>query len=213
MKDEGYVKYQCNHKKAEWNTQELKLNLEIESKVNELDRLRTSLFDVNFIGIYRNGIGFGNVSIKYPNLKNDECFIISATGTGGARELGLEGYCLVTKTDILNNTVHCQGPLAASSESMSHAAIYQASNITDCIVHIHHKKLFTNLTEQENMIRTPKNVAYGTVEMAEHLGEIAKNNPLGACVLMEGHEDGIIFYGTSIIQVQNQISFCLAILD
>ncbi len=213
MQDEGYVKYQCFHQKADWHTNGLKINEKTLQEFNELDILRTELFDVHFIGQYPNGLGYGNVSLRCPINENQNSLIISATATGGARELGLDGYCLVTKADIKNNLVYCLGPLAASSETLTHVAIYQNTPEVNFVVHIHHKKLFEVLLNQQNILKTPKNIEYGSVEMANSLGKIAKAYPMEGCVLMEGHEEGIIFYGTSLIQVQSQISFVAMLLE
>ncbi len=206
--DEGYVKFNSQHQEVEWGQEKLTINAELMDKIKQIDLLRTDLFDAGYIGLNENEIGYGNVSIRYFNELNpdSEKFIISATSTGGARELGLDGYCLVTDYNILNNQVICMGPLPASSETMSHAAIYHVCKNVNCVVHIHNKFLFEGLLLQENVLKTPKSVAYGTVQMAQCLSEIAQNNPLEACIVMEGHQDGIIFYGLNINQVRRLIS-------
>ena len=72
MFDEGYVKFKCHHDTVEWNNQRLPLNQELEYQLNKLDTLRTELFDARFIGMYQNGIGYGNISLRYTenNSKN-----------------------------------------------------------------------------------------------------------------------------------------------
>lgn len=219
MIDEGYVKFKCHHEITVWNSPLLPLTQELETKLKALDELRTELHDANFIGIYENGIGYGNISLRSNIITNKNSntaeviadapsnFVISATATGGARELELDGYCLVTKIDMENNMVWSTGSLPASSETITHAAIYQSSQEVNCVVHIHNRKLYDELLKQQNSLQTPKNIAYGTVEMAYSIMEIAKKYPLEACIAMAGHNEGIIIYGISIEHVKSQLAF------
>jgi len=220
MLDEGYVKFRCHHNTVEWNNPSLTLSKELETRLTALDELRTELYDAHFIGLYENGIAYGNISLRsdistanntdnvdtFDNIRSNN-FIISATSTGGARKLGLDGYCLVSKVDIEANTVWSIGPLPASSETMTHAAIYQNSQAIHCVVHVHNRKLYDALLKQENILTTPKDVPYGTVEMAYSIMDIAKKYPLEACILMAGHDEGVLFYGINIKQVRSQIAF------
>jgi len=232
MLDEGYVKFKCHHNTLEWNNPSLPLSKELKTKLNALDELRTELYDAHFIGLYETGIGYGNISLRSDistenssdntntsddtntsdntNTSDDTLsnnFIISATSTGGARELGLNGYCLVSKLDIDANTVWSTGPLPASSETMTHAAIYQSSQAINCVVHIHNRDFYDALLKQENSLKTPKYVPYGTVEMACAIMDITKKYPLEACIVMAGHDEGVLFYGISINHVRSQIAF------
>lgn len=223
MIDEGYVKFECHHNVATWNTPQLPLSPPLETKLQAIDDLRTELHDAKFIGIYENGIGYGNISLRSNIVMNNNSenveittdiatetlsnFVISATATGGARELELDGYSLVSKIDIENNAVWSTGPLQASSETMTHAAIYCTAERVNCVVHIHNRELYDALLKQENSLQTPKNIAYGTVEMAYAIMAIAKKYPLEACIAMGGHDEGIIIYGISIDHVKSQLAF------
>ncbi len=231
MIDEGYIKFNCVHTPMEWEAPELASHLNhanLAERLAELDVLRTDLHDVGFVGMYESGIGFGNISLRLKSEPvgepvnesvadsadvngvdsvENKYFIISATATGGARELGRDGYCLVTKSSKEENKVWSMGPLQASSETLTHAAIYEASPQVQYIVHIHHKQLFSALLQEKQSLKTPKNVAYGTVEMALALQDVVKSSPLEGCVVMQGHDEGIIFYATSIEQIRSLIRF------
>ncbi len=198
---DGYIKFHCEHTNAEWNSAELPVTQDFLSLFKEADLFRTKVFDQGFIGIYENGIGFGNLSFRYNNA-----FVITASATGGARELGLDGYTLVNRVDIDKNTVHSLGPLPASSETMSHASVYQHSPHVNYVLHIHNIVLFNFLKEQ-NALSTPDDIAYGTVQMADAIGTLVKQNSTEATIVMRGHEEGILIYGLSIAHLQSQLIF------
>ena len=80
--------------------------------LKELDALRTELFDAGLIGMRQDGIGYGNIS-----LRTEKGFVISATATGGIRELGADGYSLVTEWSLAGNRLSCSG--AASGQFRS----------------------------------------------------------------------------------------------
>lgn len=198
---DGYIKFHCEHTNAEWNSPELPITADFLARFKEVDNFRTKVFDQGFIGMYENGIGFGNLSFRYNNA-----FVITASATGGARELGIDGYTLVSQVDIGKNTVHSLGPLPASSETMSHASVYQHSPQVNYVLHIHNIVLF-NFLKERNALSTPEDIAYGTVQMADAIGALVKQNPTEATIVMRGHEEGILIYGLSIAHLQSQLIF------
>lgn len=198
--DEGYIKFNCQHTIAKWQDASMPLPPDMEKKLKNLDYFRTSLWRAQLIGVYENGIGYGNISVRsYEN------FIISASATGMHEILGFEGYCFIPKIDINSNCVWSVGAFKASSETMTHAAIYASAPNVNYVVHVHDKKLYTRLLAQETILKTQENIPYGTVEMAYALIGIAKENPNGACVVMGGHDEGILFYDTSLENVQKRM--------
>lgn len=208
--DEGYIKFDCQHTEAKWHDVNMPLSQEMEEKLLALDRFRTSLYYKKLIGVYENGIGYGNISMRDDKKcaifesNQEECkddFIISASATGGREILGFDGYCLIPKTEIDLNRVWSLGTLKASSETMTHAAIYRSAPKVNCVVHVHDKILYSQLLARNNIPKTQENIPYGTVEMAYALMQIAKENPLGACVVMGGHDEGILFYDIGLKQV------------
>jgi hypothetical protein len=48
---------------------------------------------------------------------------------------------------------------------------------------------------REGAPQTPAEAAFGTPEMARAVGRLAATLPPAACLVMAGHEDGIIAYG------------------
>ena len=190
-RDEGVVKYHAIHQNCELPPYKL---------LAQLDCIRTKLFDLNLVGVYPDGIGFGNVSIRYAN----GC-IISGTATGSIRTLGGNGYCYVHSFDLEKNAVCTKGLVNASSESMTHCAIYQANSTLQCVLHIHNRKLWKQLIKQGHD-STPSDVPYGTPQMAISMRDLISINPKPSGLLvMTGHDDGIIAYGSTISLAFNQI--------
>ena len=70
MIDEGYIKYQCHWRES---------SAIVEADITELNRWRSKLYQLNLIGEYDNGIGFGNISTR---LGSSQQLIISGTKTG-----------------------------------------------------------------------------------------------------------------------------------
>ena len=108
--DEGYIKFNCNWIEKEPFPSQL---------LHGINQWRSILYNLGYIGVYDNGIGFGNISIRY----HDRPFIISGTATGALKVLNENHYVLVNDYNLQLNSVTCTGLIKASSESLSHAAI------------------------------------------------------------------------------------------
>ena len=193
--DEGVVKYHAIHNKSGSPEHPL---------LGQLDEARTQLFDLGFIGAYSDGIGYGNASIR-----DQSGCIISGTATGAFRELGASGYCSILAFDIQQNTLYSEGPVSASSEAMTHCAIYKANPLIRCVLHIHGRELWSRLLE-EGCPFTPADIPYGTPQMAECMATLVKDaiTPFGILV-MAGHEEGVISYGQTIYSTLHQIKAAL----
>lgn len=185
----------------------------------ELDALRTTLFDSGWLGQSPEGIGFGNISLRANYLQQGvnkdqaqpNAFIITATGTGGARKLGPDGYCLVCDFDLSANSVKSRGPLKPSSESMSHGAIYRAAPSVMCIAHLHSLELY-NCLLAAGAPSTPIEAAFGTPHLAMALENLVAKSPLAkspmeVTIIMKGHVPGIIFYAPSLQALQACFNF------
>lgn len=168
----------------------------------ELDAARTALHDAGLIGVYPSGIGYGNISLRLA----ENLFLISGSGTGASRILGSRGYSLVCAFDPLKNTVASFGPVQASSESMTHGAIYHAASGALCVIHIHSPLLFTSLLA-EGFPRTPESVAYGTPALSREVARLTAEElpPSGGIFVTAGHDEGVFAYGESIASTLNAI--------
>jgi hypothetical protein len=186
MITEGYVKFSVRLREAD---------IESPDGLQELNTVRTELFDLGMIGILPDGVGFGNVSVK---VAGSELFFISGTATGRKRILDLHDYCRVDACSVERNEVCCSGRIRASAETLSHDAVYRANPKIGCVIHVHHKPFFLNLLKSACPATSP-DAEYGTPEMAYDIGAIVKKNPEPQGILvMTGHEDGVIAYGPNI---------------
>jgi ribulose-5-phosphate 4-epimerase/fuculose-1-phosphate aldolase len=195
MIDDGVIKYKAVH------TIRKPFNIEIFS---ELDEARTKLFDLGLIGAYSNGIGYGNVSIRYQS----GC-IISGTSTGGLRQLGSKGYSFVKNYDLNRNAVVTEGPIQASSESMTHCAIYDSNHEVRYVLHVHQLTLWERLLNR-GYPATPRDVAYGTPQMAQSIAALVKvSQSSSGLFAMAGHQEGVISYGHTISEAMYRIESLL----
>lgn len=186
MIDEGYVKYQCR-----WINQLSVSDAEIE----ELNRWRAKLYSIGAIGQYDNGIGFGNISVRIGRSLE---FIISGTQTGGLPHLTSDHYTKVTEFDWETNTVVCVGSIKASSETLTHAAIYSADSEVNAVIHVHYPQLWQKLLDR--VPTTNPNCAYGTPDMAREIISLSQQPAVKAqkIVIMSGHRDGILTFGKDL---------------
>lgn len=136
------------------------------------------------------GFGFGNLSARVASG-----FLISGTQTGHERTLGAEGYALVVGWTLEENRIVARGPVKPSSESLTHAALYQAQPSVRFVFHGHSPDLWAHGRDLDLPV-TDSNVAYGTPAMAAEVERLSGRALEGAGILvMGGHEDGFIAFG------------------
>ncbi|MBE7441231.1 MAG: hypothetical protein KFKLKKLM_00838 [Flavobacteriales bacterium] len=189
--DEGYIKFNC-----EWINQPLSVNVPLDLKF-----WRDKMHELKQIGHYSEiNIGYGNISVKTP-----DGMIISGTQTGDIYPIQNEHFTLVTQYHINNNSVVCKGPIKASSESMTHAAIYEADTTIKAIIHIHNKELWLKLMNK--VPTTKETVPYGTPEMANEIFRLFKETSVSQdkIIVMAGHDEGIIAFGENLNEAANII--------
>lgn len=194
MIDEGYIKFQSSWKRAPAPP---------AAAVTELNRWRQKLYGAGLIGYYeKEGVGFGNLSVRYG--KPGE-FIISGTQTGHLPVLDENHYVLVTDHDIDKNLVVCEGPVEASSESLTHAILYDLDSKIQSVVHVHSPDLWQALINK--VPTTPADVAYGTPEMAGAFQALYQRSefPAIGIAVMAGHDDGLISVGRSVAEAGDRI--------
>ncbi len=197
MTSEGYTKFQCQWEKGEpkpdwpWET---------------LNFWRTKLYALGLVGALPDGVGFGNLSQR---LGNSTQFLISGTRTGKFPELSREHYTRVQTFDLANNRLVCQGPIPASSESLSHAAIYQAESAAKAVIHVHHRMTREKL--RDRFPTTGPQAGYGTPEIALEILRLLneKKAQASGLIIMGGHPDGILAYGRDMDEAGRRLLACL----
>jgi len=194
MIDEGYIKFDSH-----WRQTGPLDNAEIES----LNRWRRPLYDAGLIGHYEeHGIGFGNLSVRTAAQRQ---FIISGSQTGHFPDLGAEHYALVEDYDIDRNRVYSIGAREASSESMTHAAIYELDPEIGAVVHVHSEELWAGL--KGSAATTDAEVAFGTPEMAQEFRRLFKETDFQktGIAVMAGHDSGLVSTGSNLQEAAERI--------
>lgn len=191
MRDEGVTKYECRFSKA---------GPPQHPQLAELLACRNRLFAQGLIGVYPDGVGFGNVSIRPGGM---QIFFITGTQTGHKPLLSDADISLVTGYDIGQNRVICEGVIAASSESMTHAAVYEFSPAIGAVIHVHHRALW--LSGQGRLPTTEAHIPYGTPQMASEMRRLwhASSLRTGQILVMAGHDEGVIAFGASLAEAEN----------
>ena len=184
-KEDGYIKFNC-----EWTITDPIAN----DAILGLNKCRAILFSKNLIGMYDNGIGFGNISKRI----DAEQFIITGSATGRIRELTGQHYTKVTEHNIKTNSLTCEGPIKASSESLTHASIYLADSDVNAVIHVHSLDLWEKLIDK--VPTTSTKIAYGTPEMANEIIRLFQETDVinQKIVVMAGHHEGIISFGKDL---------------
>jgi hypothetical protein len=131
--------------------------------------------------------------------------LISGTGTGAVACGGPEIYSIVKQVDISKNQVVCTGPVAASSEAMTHAMVYAGDAGIQAVLHIHSLVLWEDLLWK--IPTTPADAAYGTPQMARAVQSLFDQGSLHheGFFAMAGHREGLLAFGETICGAFEQI--------
>ena len=186
MSETGSIKF-----KAEQETATLRKFPEFE----ELNRFRSKLRQLGWLGADENGISFGNLSVRDEGSQQ---FYITGSGTAHKAELELMDYAKVLSWDPVQNSLRCVGATVASSESLTHASIYEADSTIGAIIHGHCLSIWARLLEEAPA--TPATIEYGTPAMAHAVRHLFEKTDVSAkkAFAMAGHRGGVIFFGLDL---------------
>jgi len=161
----------------------------------ELNAWRRKLLELRLIGVDSNGVGFGNLSVRDGATAD---FYITGSATGGLSELASRHCARVVAYDFAKNWLRYEGSVIPSSESLTHAAIYEADPTACAIIHFHDAILWATLLER--VPTSSKGVCYGTPEMAYEIIRLFKVSNVRSRQLfvMAGHEGGIVAFGKNL---------------
>ncbi len=184
MKD-GYIKYQCN------------LTHNILENYPEMDLInihRRELRNMKMLGVYPSGISYGNISMRIGEYR----FLITGTQTGSFDDLEAFHFAIVNEWDISKNILNCIGELNASSEALSHAAIYEVLPNCNAVIHVHHLQLWKQVLYKIPTI--PESAEYGTPALANAIADSILNSSAvsSGLIALAGHYEGLISYGDTI---------------
>ena len=186
---EGVVKYRAEHRQEA-------LDGALAAVAAGLAAWRHPLRALGWIGREEgryDGYGFGNLSARLRPGRRP--FVVTGSQTGGVERLGLDGFAVVEDWDLDANRLWSRGPVAASSESLTHAALYAASPRVGAVFHVHAPELWRH-RGAPGLPETDPAVPYGTPEMAREV-ERAWREQAAGLIAMGGHEDGLLAWGTT----------------
>lgn len=163
-------------------------------RLSELNEWRDKMYKAGLIGETAEGIGYGNISTRAWEHQ----FIISGTATGKLPTLGPEHYTLVAGYSIEDNSVIARGPIKPSSESLTHAMIYECDEAINAVIHVHHAALWKKL--QDTHPSTASDIPYGSPEMAMEIQRLFEDEGIAdhKIFAMAGHENGVIAFGRDL---------------
>ncbi len=202
---EGVIKFQLDFQEGPSPSEELLL---------ELNAWRKSFRKLGLIGqdpARYGGYGFGNLSRRLPG-QSSAAFLISGTQTGHLQSLLSEHYATVHQCNPATNQLKASGQTQPSSEALSHGVLYLSNPDILWVMHLHSPEIF-NCHAQLDLPCTDPTASYGTPEMALEIQRLASapehSNP--ELLVMAGHQDGILAYGSSAAETGNLVVKTLAL--
>jgi L-ribulose-5-phosphate 4-epimerase len=181
-----YIKFTCEHAAVE---------ILPFGGFAELNACRRKLLQLRLIGVDSDGVGFGNVSIRDGTTNK---FYITGSATGGIPELTLADCARVVAYDFKRNWLRYEGSAIPSSESLTHAAVYESDAKAGSVIHCHDSRLWTALLNQAPT--SSKAVEYGTPEMAYEVTRLFKLTDVRSrkILVMAGHKGGVVAFGRDL---------------
>lgn len=118
------------------------------------------------------GLGFGNVS-----MRTTAGFLISGSQTGHLVDVSAADFAEVTAWDIDRNWLAARGMTQPSSESLTHAAVYELGPDFKYVFHIHSPQIWQQAAAL-GLAETRASVAYGSPAMAREVARVAQGQAL-----------------------------------
>ena len=204
MTQEGVIQYQLNFERKP---------LPAGLGLSALNACRSRLYARGLLGQDANrygGLGFGNISQRWPQPANPDAFVVTGSQTGHLQVLEAEHYALVTACDPQQNRLQAQGQTPPSSEAMTHAVVYQSLPAVQAVIHVHWPQLWQNACQQ-GLAVTAASIAYGTPEMATAVRDKVRDSAGQSCgvLAMLGHEDGILAWGATLEAAETALYACV----
>ena len=189
---DGFVKFNCH-----WNQSGPVIS---DEQFEIINTWREILFNMDLIGAYENGVGFGNLSMR---INNSNQFVITGSATGEIPELEPGHYVKVSSVNLDDNAVQCVGPLKASSESLTHAAIYMADPDANAVIHVHCIDLWNKLIHKSPT--TNPSMDYGTIALAKDIFRLFSESDVieKRIIIMAGDRAGILTFGHDMDEAAN----------
>jgi hypothetical protein len=143
------------------------------------------------------GLAYGNLSIRLTGGG----FAVSATQTADKPVPTAADYSRVVSWDCQANHLVAEGPAQPSSESLTHAALYDTDPSIGCVLHCHAPAIWRKCI-QLGLASTAAAIPYGTPAMATEVSRIHHDCGLHdrGMIVMGGHQDGVVSFGANLDQ-------------
>lgn len=190
MNQEGVIKFQLDHTPADYLPAD---------DLAALNHWRAWMYAHKLIGVLETPegkVGYGNISTRWG-----DGFAITGSQTGHLAELTAVHYTLVTEAVPEENKVVSRGPIRPSSESLTHAMLYQMDEGIQWVMHAHHAPIW-QAAKRLGLPLTAPEVPYGTPKMAAETARLFRETDVRQIGMfaMTGHEDGIVSFGETADQ-------------
>lgn len=199
---EGVIKFELDYHQGP------SINNEIFKELNAWRRVFYQLGLIGQDSQRYGGLGFGNISCRYVDEKNNQranAFLITGSQTATLNKLASSHYVLVRKCSVVTNHVMAEGPIKPSSESLTHGAVYQSDPDVNAVVHVHSPEIWNNVVRLKVPF-TDSSTHYGTPEMAKKIQLlIAGGDSKSSVIAMKGHTDGVVSYGASLEEASTRL--------
>lgn len=192
MTDEGVIRFRADHEDGDLPSDARRVARVLLPVRAELRRAGWLGRDPDRYG----GYAYGNLSARL----GEERFVVSGTQTSDLDDADEDTFCVVEGWELEDNRVTSTGPVRPSSESLSHAALYQAALWIGVVLHVHAPGLFTRAA-RTGLPATGPDAEAGTVAIARDLLHLGRDLEAPAGVVhMAGHPDGLLAYGETAPQ-------------
>ncbi len=191
MEKESYIKFNCQHTYQ---------SVELPQQIDMLIELGNALKHKGLIGKIDDTMGFGNISVKDTKT---ELIYISASKTGIPCKYTKEHFCRIDEWNAEKNLVVSRGQMPASSETLSHLAVYEALAWVRYVVHIHSESLWQSLLDKG--LTSSQDIKYGTKEMYFEIVRLLRECSNQNLLVMGGHKNGLIFWDQDIASLKKSI--------
>ena len=199
---EGEIQYRLDHRTQPLFTEAAGLTL-LE--------LRNRIYQMGYIGPGADGVYAGNLSIRLnPDDKLSGsssltagqanrpgvCFLITGNGSGRERQLSYRGLARIDSYDPESFALRSSGEVHPSSESLTHAVLYELSVEIGLIIHLHSLEMWQWMLDSGY----PTTYApYGSAALVSEIKALYRgfeseqlfhNNAF----VMEGHREGVFLF-------------------
>jgi len=167
----------------------------------DIEMARQRLVCLKLIGEY-GGIGYGNISKRVTKSS----FVVTGTQTGHLKEMDGNFYALVEEYDDRRFFLKSCGGVKPSSESLTHATIYNLDEKIGAVIHIHSNRIWEYML-QNGYLATGENTEYGSLEMIDEVNALyAKLSPLSDPMFaMAGHKNGVMVFGRNLKEAEGKL--------